>query len=44
MAIKGQKYKQYSDEIRIEAIRLHLEEGWKYRKITSILDFRTRTE
>jgi transposase-like protein len=34
MAIKGQKYKQYSDEIRIEAIRLHLEEGWKYRKIT----------
>lgn len=33
-AKKGQKFKSYTDEIRIEAIRLHLEEGWTYRRIT----------
>ncbi|AIQ33356.1 MULTISPECIES: helix-turn-helix domain-containing protein [Paenibacillus] len=34
MAIKGQKFKNYSDEIKKEAIRLHVEERWTYRKIT----------
>ena len=34
MAIKGQKFKTYSDEIKKEAIRLHVEERWSYRKIT----------
>jgi transposase len=34
MAIKGQKFKSYSEEIKVEAIRLHMEEGWTYRKIT----------
>ncbi|MEK4259446.1 MULTISPECIES: helix-turn-helix domain-containing protein [unclassified Paenibacillus] len=34
MAIKGQKFKTYSDEIKKEAIRLHVEERWTYRKIT----------
>lgn len=34
MAIKGQKFKTYTDEIKREAIRLHVEERWTYRKIT----------
>ena len=34
MAIKGQKFKTYSDEIKKEAIRLHVEERSTYRKIT----------
>lgn len=34
MAIKGQKFKTYSNEIKKEAIRLHVEERWTYRKIT----------
>ncbi|WP_182914477.1 helix-turn-helix domain-containing protein [Paenibacillus sp. 1011MAR3C5] len=33
MAFKGQKLKQYSHEVRVEAIRLHVEEGWTYRRI-----------
>lgn len=33
MAIKGQKFIRYTHEVRVEAIRLHLEEGWTYRKI-----------
>jgi transposase len=32
-AKKGQKFKQYSHEVRVEAIRLHIEEGWTYRQI-----------
>ncbi|WFB55955.1 helix-turn-helix domain-containing protein [Paenibacillus sp. BR1-192] len=34
MAKKGQKYKSYSDEVKKEAIRLHVEEKWTYRRIT----------
>jgi transposase len=34
MAIKGQKFKTYSDKIKKEAIRLHVKERWTYRKIT----------
>ena len=34
MAIKGQKFNHYPESIKKEAIRLHLEEGWSYRKIT----------
>lgn len=30
MAIKGQKYKTYSEEIKKEAVRLHVIEGWTY--------------
>ncbi|GGG20269.1 helix-turn-helix domain-containing protein [Paenibacillus abyssi] len=33
MAVKGQKFIRYTHEVRVEAIRLHLEEGWTYRKI-----------
>ncbi|MFK4171132.1 helix-turn-helix domain-containing protein [Paenibacillus lautus] len=32
MAKKGQKYKSYSDEVKKEAIRLHVEEKWTYRR------------
>ncbi|ETT67873.1 MULTISPECIES: hypothetical protein [Paenibacillus] len=39
MAIKGQKFKSYSDEIKKEAIRLHVEEKWTYRKITEHFQF-----
>jgi transposase len=38
MAIKGQKFKKYTHEIRVEAIRLHVEEGWTYRRITEHLE------
>ncbi|WP_336765610.1 transposase [Paenibacillus sp. USHLN196] len=37
MAIKGQKYKTYSEKIKKEAIRLHTVEGWTYRKINEHL-------
>lgn len=30
---KGQKFKEYAYETKIEAIRLRLVEGWTYRKI-----------
>jgi transposase len=33
VAMKGQKFKTYSDETKREAIRLHVEEKWSYRKI-----------
>ncbi|MCP1357235.1 transposase [Aneurinibacillus migulanus] len=33
MAIKGQKFKTYSEELKLEAIRLHVEEKWRYRQI-----------
>ncbi|WP_246059921.1 transposase [Paenibacillus lautus] len=37
MAIKGQKYKTYSEEIKKEAVRLHVIEEWTYRKINEHL-------
>ncbi|GIO33278.1 MAG TPA: transposase [Paenibacillus cookii] len=37
MAIKGQKFKTYSEEIKMEAIRLHVEEKWTYRQINEHL-------
>lgn len=37
MAIKGQKFKSYTEEEKKEAIRLHLEERWTYRQITEHL-------
>jgi len=40
MAIKGQKFKQYTHEVRVEAIRLHIKEGWRtYRQINEHLGF-----
>ncbi|MGE6665162.1 hypothetical protein [Paenibacillus xylanexedens] len=32
-AVKGQKFKQYSFEIKMEALHLHLVEDWTYRRI-----------
>ncbi|CAM3994222.1 MULTISPECIES: helix-turn-helix domain-containing protein [Paenibacillus] len=37
MAIKGQKFKTYSEELKMEAIRLHIEEKWTYRQINEHL-------
>lgn len=37
MAIKGQKFKSYTEEDKKEAIRLHIEEKWTYRQITEHL-------
>lgn len=37
MAIKGQKFKSYPEELKVEAIRLHLEEKWTYRQINEHL-------
>ncbi|MED4906971.1 transposase [Brevibacillus centrosporus] len=34
MAIKGQKYRSYPESMKMEAIRLHIEEKWTYRQIT----------
>lgn len=32
-ATKGKKFNEYSYETKVEAIRLHVEEGWTYRRI-----------
>ncbi|WP_225229445.1 transposase [Paenibacillus gallinarum] len=37
MAMKGQKFKTYSEELKMEAIRLHVEEQWTYRQISDHL-------
>ena len=37
MAIKGQKFQHYPVSVKSEAIRLHVEEKWTYRKITQHL-------
>ncbi|EGG38430.1 hypothetical protein HMPREF9412_2618 [Paenibacillus sp. HGF5] len=37
MVMKGQKLKQYSKEVKLEAIRLHVEEKWTYRQINEHL-------
>lgn len=42
MALKGQKLKTYSEELKAEAIRLHVEDKWTYRQINEHLDQRGR--
>ncbi|MBU5344228.1 helix-turn-helix domain-containing protein [Paenibacillus lautus] len=37
MVMKGQKLKQYSKGLKLEAIRLHVEEKWTYRQINEHL-------
>lgn len=37
MAIRGQKFKSYSEEPKMEAVRLHVEEKWTYRQINDRL-------
>jgi len=42
MAKKGQTFKHYPHEIKAEAIRLHVEEGWTYRRIMEHLGISDR--
>ncbi|MEK4510834.1 transposase [Paenibacillus anaericanus] len=37
-AQKGQKFKHYPESLKVEAVRLFVEEGWCYRKITEHLE------
>lgn len=37
MANKGQKFKHYPSSLKREAVRLHEEEAWPYRKVTEHL-------
>ncbi|MGF9714770.1 transposase [Paenibacillus sp. tmac-D7] len=37
-AKKGQKFKHYPESLKMEAVRLHEEDGWSYRKIAEHLD------
>ncbi|MEK4105573.1 transposase [Paenibacillus sp. FSL R10-2791] len=37
-AKKGQKFKHYPESLKLEALRLHVDEGWSYSKITEHLD------
>lgn len=37
-AKKGQKFKHYPESLKLEAIRLHVDEGWSYSKITEHLE------
>ena len=41
-AKKGQKFKHYPESVKVEAVRLFMEEGWCYRKITEHLDINDR--
>jgi transposase len=43
MAIKGQKFKSYTEELKMEAIRLHIEDKWTYRQITEHLGIQDKT-
>ncbi|MCY9668187.1 helix-turn-helix domain-containing protein [Paenibacillus alginolyticus] len=36
-AKKGQKFKHYPESLKLEAIRLHVDLGWSYSKITNHL-------
>jgi transposase len=38
MSNKGKTFKHYTEELKMKAIRLHVEEGWTYRKITEHLE------
>lgn len=38
MAVIGQKFKTYSEELKVEAVRLHVEKKWTYRQINDHLE------
>jgi transposase len=42
MAIKGQKFKHYPESLKLEAVRLHVDEGWSYSKITDHLEIQDK--
>ncbi|MDQ0874563.1 transposase-like protein [Paenibacillus sp. V4I3] len=37
-AKKGQKFNHYPESLKVEADRLHVDEGWSYSKITEHLE------
>ena len=37
MARKGQKFQSYTEELKMEAVRLHREEKWTYQRIAEHL-------
>ncbi|UNK16410.1 helix-turn-helix domain-containing protein [Paenibacillus sp. N3/727] len=41
-AKKGQKFKHYPESLKIEAVRLFIEEGWCYRKIAEHLEIQDK--
>lgn len=42
MAIKSQKFKSYSEELKMEACRLHVEEKRTYRQINDRLEIQDK--
>ncbi|PWV91951.1 transposase-like protein [Paenibacillus cellulosilyticus] len=42
MAIKGQKFNHYPESLKIEAVRLHKEEGWSQQRIADHLGIKDR--
>lgn len=42
MVANGQKYMSYPETLKREAIRLHLEEKWTYKRITEHLGIQDR--
>lgn len=42
LAIKGQKYKTYAEEVKMESSRLHIKENWTYREINARLGIRDK--
>ncbi|OAJ75588.1 transposase [Brevibacillus sp. SKDU10] len=42
MAVKGQKFKSYPESLKMEAIRLHIEESWTYKQIVEHLEIQDK--
>lgn len=42
MSNKGKKFKSYSEELKAEAIRLHVLEKWSYTQITEHLEIQDK--
>ncbi|MED1790606.1 helix-turn-helix domain-containing protein [Brevibacillus laterosporus] len=42
MAVKGQKFKSYPESLKMEAIRLHIEEKWTYKQIVEHLEIQDK--
>ncbi|ERM16379.1 helix-turn-helix domain-containing protein, partial [Brevibacillus laterosporus] len=42
MAVKGQKFKSYPESLKMEAIRLHIEERWTYKQIVEHLEIQDK--
>ncbi|MGD7668028.1 helix-turn-helix domain-containing protein, partial [Brevibacillus laterosporus] len=40
--VKGQKFKSYPESLKMEAIRLHIEERWTYKQIVEHLEIQDK--